>query len=389
MRRQRRSSAAEEEQAPTSVMLRDGTRVRLFKDGEAMKAAYEAIKLARKRICLETYTFSSDETGMAFADLLSFQARRGRRVHVLYDAVGSIFSHHSMFEKMKHCGVRLQAFHPWRGQFFSEFRKLLKRDHRKILLIDDDIAGLGGLNVGGEYAGSWVVPSSQHDRSWRDTAVGIKGPQAVVLQKVFARMWRYARRGGEMTSAAINYNLTSGEFGVIASAPHHQSRVGDFFKKLLDEARYSIFITMAYFAPTEDIIESLCAAARRGVDVRLMLPGRCDVRLLRIAARSFYHRLLEAGVYIYERQGVVLHAKTLCIDGEMVVIGSTNLDYRSMEHNFECSAIIRSVEFGEQMDLMFRHDIENSRRIRLSRWRYRSTYDCALQWLVNRCRKAL
>src|SRR6185503_17402103 len=126
-----------------------------------------------------------------------------------------------------------------------------------------------------------------------------------------------------------------------------------FLNKLFREARKSISLTMAYFAPHDDLIDELCAAARRGVRVRLMLPGRGDVKLLLIAARSFYETLLAAGVQIYEREGVILHAKTMVIDGEISMIGSTNLDYRSIEYNLELSALIRSRAFARQMEDLF------------------------------------
>src|SRR4051812_48680852 len=163
---------------PEPVALGDGTVVQLYKDGEALHAAYEAIKAARKRICLEMYIFASDGTGRAFADLLCEKARQGVRVYVIYDSFGSIATDAAMFQKMRHAGVRLQEFHPfwpWEGKFSW---RPLNRDHRKLLVIDDDLAGLGGLNLAGEYAGSWVVKNSdiQPCDFWRDNAIGIKGP---------------------------------------------------------------------------------------------------------------------------------------------------------------------------------------------------------------------
>jgi len=146
---------------------------------------------------------------------------------------------------------------------------------------------------------------------------------------------------------------------------------------------------MAYFAPHDDLIDELCAAAKRGVRVRLMLPGRCDVRPLLIAARSFYETLMAAGVQVYEREAVILHAKTMVIDGVISMIGSTNLDYRSIEYNLELSALIRSREFGRQMEDLFDNDVRYARRMTLKKWRHRPTLDRLVQWGVSRARNWL
>jgi cardiolipin synthase len=146
---------------------------------------------------------------------------------------------------------------------------------------------------------------------------------------------------------------------------------------------------MAYFAPDDEMINALCRAAKRGVRVQLMLPGKCDVRLLIVAARSFYETLMAAGVEVYERQSVVLHAKTMVIDDCVSVIGSTNLDYRSVEYNCELSAVVRNAEFGRQLTELFAHDVKFARRIRLSEWRKRPVLDRVTQWAVNRARYLL
>ena len=148
-------------------------------------------------------------------------------------------------------------------------------------------------------------------------------------------------------------------------------------------------MTMAYFAPHDDLIEELCEAARRGVRVRLMLPGRCDVKALLTAARSFYETLLAAGVEVYERQGVILHAKTMVIDGTVSMIGSTNLDYRSVEYNLELSALIRSREFGGQMETLFENDVRYAKRMTKGAWKRRPTWDRVVQWVVSRTRYLL
>jgi cardiolipin synthase len=385
---------------PDPITLHDGTRVQLYKDGEALHAAYEAIKHARHRICLEVYIFADDPTGRAFAELLAAKAQEGVQVYVIYDSFGSIASDRKMFRRMRHAGVRAEEFHPirpWEGRFSW---RPYNRDHRKLLLVDYDIAGLGGLNVGAEYAGSWVVPSARTETcdAWRDTSIGLIGPSAKYFLRAFANTWRYIQHGGRIRTAEYLRGIDIGQhasdslppdLSILASVPTMDSPLRPLLHHLFDEAKKSIELTMAYFAPDDDLIERLCSAARRGVKVRLMLPARCDVAALLIAARSFYATLLEAGVEVYERQGCVLHAKTMVIDGRLSVVGSTNLDYRSIEYNCELSAVIRNEQFGRLMRELFANDIRFSKQIALNEWRRRPWWDRTVQWAVSRARYLL
>jgi len=375
---------------PPAVELADGTRLQLYKDGEALRAAYDAIKNARRLICLEVYIFSSDETGRAFADLLCEKARQGVAVYVIYDDFGSIGADPQMFKRMRQSGVHLALFHPlrpWKCQFSW---RPINRDHRKLVVIDDQIAGLGGLNIGNEYAGSWIVPTpAKPCELWRDNAVGIVGPGASVFRRSFAQTWRYTQRGGRIRRTEFIHNLLEGDLGVMAVAPTLNSKLRPFLYRLLRDARRSILLTMAYFAPDDPLLEGLCKAARRGVRVRLVLPGRCDVPVVRLCARAYYEMLLEAGIEIYERQGVILHTKAMVVDESTSILGSTNLDYRSIEYNCELSAIIRNETFGRQMCELFQNDIGFSRQIKIKEWRGRPHWDRFVHWAVSRARYLL
>jgi cardiolipin synthase A/B len=424
---------------PDPVVLADGTRVQLYKDGEALHVAYDAIAQAKFLICLEVYIFANDETGRAFTDLLCRKARQGVRVYVLYDDLGSLGAG-ELFKRLAAAGVRLASFHPvfpWELKFSW---RPWNRDHRKLLVIDNEVAGMGGLNVGGNYAGSWVVrnvrnlsgrvagervgramgsaaarvaggskarPAMPSARSvgdtngdgvaenpacdfWRDTSVGVRGPAARQFQQAFARSWTYVSRGGRIKRAefihALDANNADNELGILASVPTINSPLRPLLHELIRGSKQSLMTTMAYFVPDDDLVEELCRAARRGVRVRLMLPGRSDVRLVQLAARSFYERLMTAGVEIYERQMVVLHAKTMVVDGRTSVVGSVNLDYRSIEYNMELSTIVRSEEFGRQMIDLFENDVRYAKRISLNEWRKRPWRDRLVQWGVSRAR---
>jgi cardiolipin synthase len=417
---------------PPPVMLDDGNVVRLFKDGQAMRAAFEAIRAAKRLICLEVYIFHSDDVGRAFAELLCAKARQGLRVYVLYDSFGSIDTGQSMFDAMRSAGVRLEQFHPILPWNCTYSWRPVNRDHRKLLIIDHHLAGLGGLNIGLEYGSGLLNRTKQKFEIWRDNAISISGPAARDLFHCFAQTWRYVTRGGKFSRAEFIYNLDVGrrqrhprmrrrkrrrkvagrgvlvysgadgpedpsvlpaqpvgpdqDFGILASVPTLSSPLLPFLQKLIRDARGSVHMTIAYFAPSDPFIAELCKAARRGVRVRLMLPGRSDVKLLRIAARSFYETLLDAGVEIYERQGAVLHAKTLVIDQRLSVVGSTNLDYRSIEYNCEISLVVRSAELGRQMVELFDHDVQFAEQMALQAWRHRPAWDRAVQWAVSRAR---
>ena len=176
---------------------------------------------------------------------------------------------------------------------------------------------------------------------------------------------------------------------MLASVPTPRSPLREFLCDLMGCAKRNISITMAYFAPDDEFIEELVKAAKRGVRVRLVLPGRSDVHLLTLAARSFYETLLSAGVEVYERQAVVLHSKCMVVDGHTSVIGSTNIDYRSIEYNLESSVIIRNDTFGAQMNNLFENDVRYSKKMNLAEWRRRPTWDRVVQWSVSRARYLL
>lgn len=395
------------------VTLGDGSTIQLYKDGEGLRAALDAIRGAKKRICLEIYIFKNDATGKVFADALIERARAGVAVYVLYDSLGSA-SARSLFREMRAAGVKLAEFHPlrpWRCRFSW---RPWNRDHRKLLIIDDQVGGLGGLNIGDEYAGEWVAGRAANlDHLMRDQAIGVVGPAARPLMRSFATTWHYVKNGGRVARALYLHNLAigplekgrrvgkqrtyrapkekvlQGDFAVLASVPTLASPLRPMLNGIFRHAQKSITIVMAYFAPDDELIVNLCDAARRGVRVRLILPAVSDLHVMVIAARSFYSTLLDAGVEVYERRHAVLHAKGMAVDHRYTMIGSANLDYRSIESNLELSSIIDSPEFARQVDRLMDHDIRFSRKISAKEWRRRPWFDRFVQWVVSRIRYVL
>lgn len=374
------------------VSLSDGTTVRLLKDGEALRAWYDALKAARQSIFIETYIFADDQTGQAFRDVLITKAREGVHVYLLYDSFGSYKTSRQFFDQMVHAGVHVREFHPmapWRCNFSW---RPFNRNHRKLTIIDGQVAGLGGLNIANEYGGSWITGRTLDlDNLWRDCGIGMEGPAVEALASSFTRTWSYVSRGGRFNRALLEHNLDGreGPIGVLSAVPSLASQMSHMLGNLLRQAKRSICLTSAYFAPSDDLVEALCRAAMRNVKVRLMLPAKTDSLTMVTAARSFYAQLLAAGVEVHERQHAKLHAKTLVIDEEISVLGSTNFDYRSIDYNCELAVVIRSRPFAAQMRRLFEHDIGHATCIDPKIWRHRPRRDRLIQWMVNRSRYLL
>jgi cardiolipin synthase A/B len=404
---------------PPPVVLSNGTRIQLYKDGQALFAAFEAIKSARTRVCVEVYILRNDTTGRAFVDLLCTKAAEGLAVYLIVDSFGSSESR-VHYDRLRRAGVKLQEFHPIRPWESNFGWRPWSRDHRKLLFVDDDIAGVGGLNIGDEYAGPWVaINTKPTSELLRDTGMGIVGPSARPLLEAFIAVWSYCRTGGRIQKNQTVYNLRYarpakgnrlgkqklaslevpstlladegmlGSIGVLASAPTLSSPLRPFLYSLLTQAQARIRLVMAYFAPDDELVKHLCDAAQRGVDVRLIFAAQSDQPIMTLAARGFYQTFLDHGVHVYERQKAILHAKTLTIDGVYSLIGSTNLDYRSIEFNLELACLVRSGQFAQQVDQLMDHDMAFSLKIDPEGWRRRPTRDRFVQWLVTRARYIL
>ncbi len=399
--------------SPAPVTLADGSTVQLIKDGEALKHAYDAIASAQSRICFEFYIWDDDATGKAFADLLLKKAREGVNVYVIYDSFGVWGGNdRQMFHRLRAVGARVAEFHPIRPWECDFGWRPYARNHRKLVVVDDRFAGVGGLNIADPYAGAWVAPNELKPAElWRDTGISVTGPASRMFLASFIRTWNYTRGGGRITRAfyASGFNIPESPKGfrigkakntdvpetpmmkrdslaVLATVPTLASPLRPLLHDLFAGAEKSIRMTMAYFAPDDQLVGELCDAARRGVKVQLMLGAKSDLPIMVTAARAFYERLLDSGVDIYERQYVVLHAKTVTVDGKFSVIGSTNLDYRSIELNCEIGAIVRSEQFANDVQRLFDHDIEYSKQIDPETWKARRFRDKLIQWIVSRIR---
>ena len=360
---------------PDAAPLIRGNATRLLVDGpETHRAMFEAIATARRHVHLETYILEGDETGLRFAELLLERRRAGVHVSVLYDAIGAIGTPAAYFDRLRDGGVALCEFNPITPRPGRPVA-LNHRDHRKILVVDGRVAYTGGVNISDVYSSGSASARRRSERGtgWRDTHIEIRGPAVAALQDLFVGTW--GRQGcPDRPDAAVDPAPALSAQGdrvlrVLASAPADaRNAIRDELLVAMDAAERSIHVTMAYFVPDPLTIEILEAAARRGVEVTLVLPGFSDFWAVLAAGRSHYAGLLEAGVTIRERRDALLHAKTVVIDGVWSTVGSANMDWRSFLHNDEVNVVVIGEGFGGEMERMFAADVERSVLLDAATW---------------------
>lgn len=368
------------EAAVSASPLVTGNKARLLINGPAtFKAIFKAIAHAKHTINIETYIINDDSMGQRLADLLIRKRAEGVRVNLMYDAFGSRDTPAEYFDRLRDAGVCVVAFNPIDPLNGGSLETLNNRDHRKLVIVDGRIAFTGGINVSSVYSSSPARRLREHGdvRAWRDTDIEIRGPVVAEFQKFFLRHW--SSQGGPPLQAKEYlpplHAMGSQVVRALASwADAPQPQIYATLLSAINSAQKSIHITDAYFVPNDSFVDALTAAARRGVQVELILPAHSDVAIVQAAGRSYYSRLLKAGVKIYERQGAVLHAKTIVIDGVWSTVGSTNLDWRSFLHNDEVDAVVLGHAFGKQMEVQFQRDLRHSTRITLWQWRRRSLW---------------
>lgn len=372
-----------------------GNQLKLLQDGPATyEAMFAAMRGARDHIHLQTYIFADDMVGRRFADVLLEKQKAGVQVNLIYDSVGSLDTPRSFFQRLQDAGVGVVEFNPINPLEVKKDEWLLNnRDHRKLLVVDGRTAFLGGININESYSSgsSAVLPgkSDPHDpreAGWRDTHLQIDGPVVAEFQKLFLDTW--ARQKGPPMAKGNHFPSLKPQGDHIVRAIGSTSEDEDslIYSTLLsaiDHAERRVYLTNAYFVPDPQLMRSLTSAARRGVDVRLILPSQTDSWAVFHAGRSHYSTLLRAGVKVYERRGTVLHSKTATVDGVWSTIGSTNLDWRSFLHNDELNAVVLGHGFSKQMEAMFLRDLSQSDPVDLKRWQRRSPVLRLKEWAAR------
>lgn len=377
----------------------------LLIDGpKTFAAMFEAIEGARHTVLLQSYILEDSSIADRLVELLLRKQAQGVKIALLYDAVGSLGTSEP-FERLHAAGIPTCAFNPVNPLTRPGYWDITHRDHRKILSVDRQLGFTGGINISEVYSsGSFGKSKGKprgndaQDGGWRDTQIRLAGPAAVRLDDLVRGSWVKQGCKGELpelppssakpaaarppAAAASAPSAPEQMVRIVASSPDDDaSRIYSMLLAAIDASQRSVYLTMAYFAPGDEMVAALSDAARRGVDVQLILPSRSDFSPVLHAGRSYYERLLSAGVRIHELQDAVLHAKTAVIDGVVSTVGSSNLDWRSFTSNDEVNAVVFGEDFGAAMTRMFQQDRANSQAITAEAWADRS--------LLQRTKEAL
>ncbi len=345
-------------QTYASAFLTQNNKIDLYTHGkENFTNMFREISEAKEMIHVEYFIIKPDEMGLALIDALVAKAREGVRVKLLMDAMGSRGIRNRHLKALKEAGGETAFF--LSGRFFRIGFNFNYRNHRKLVVIDQKIAYLGGLNVAKEYVGI-----SKKFKGWRDTNIRIVGDAVYDVNQRFIMDWNYATKQNETVDFA-DYECKDlkGDAAVqiVSCGPENpESEIKIAYMKMMDGARHRIYIQTPYFVPDSSIYESVKAAALSGIDVRIMIPSMPDHPFVYWVTYQNVGELLNYGVKVYIYNKGFLHSKTLTVDSEVSSVGSANFDIRSFDLNFETNAIIYDREFAKEMENAFEEDMTNS-----------------------------
>jgi cardiolipin synthase len=348
---------------PTDVEIGEGVVTSYTFGQDLYEDMLEAIAGARHQVLLETYIWKGDEVGERFKQALYDAAARGVDVYAIYDGFANLV----VSPRFKHFRppVRVLRYPVYSaGLRFFDLRRY-GRDHRKILVVDDAVAFVGGYNIGSAYA-----------TEWRDTHVRVTGPAVWDLKRAFADFWNLHRRqhhGGPLQ---------------VRTTPHWDPRIRvhrnvprlwmfpirAMYLEVINRATRNIYLTQAYFIPDTDFVAALVNAARRGVDVKILVPEKSNHVVADWLSRGFYGELLEAGAEIWRFQGAMVHAKTATIDGEWSTVGTANIDRLSMTGNYEINVEFVDPAMAEEMERIFATDLRNAAQLTPEVWEGRGAH---------------
>ncbi|HYC36925.1 MAG TPA: phospholipase D-like domain-containing protein [Usitatibacter sp.] len=348
--------------------LVDGNRATTLLNGDQIfPEMLAAIRGATRTITFETYIYWSGRVGREFADALSERARAGVKVHILIDWLGSQKIEEALLEQMRSAGCEIHMYHALR---WYNLDRINNRTHRKILIADGKVGFTGGVGIADEWSGN-----AQDRDHWRDTHYRVEGPVVAQMQAAFLDNWMKVSGATLQGEAYFPPLESAGEMlaQVFRSSPQGGAEsMALMYLMSVAAATHSIDLSMAYFVPDEIALEALVAALRRGVRVRIIMPGEItDAKPVRRASRALWGPILEAGAELYEYQPTMYHCKVLVVDGLWVSVGSTNFDARSFRLNDEANLNVYDAGFARRQVEDFERDLARSRRITLEEWRSR------------------
>ena len=360
-----------------------------FTGKDSLDAMYAAIEQARSHIHLQSYIFENDRIGNEFANLLMQKARQGVEVRVIYDGVGSISLKKDFVEKMKASGIEMLCFS--KVTLLLPTSKLNYRNHRKILVVDGKVGFLGGVNIADRY----YYGNGQGD--WHDTHMKVTGESVVALQTSFFldryfilnRKMRKRRKYFPQFDISSRQEIQPGKriaTQTVASGPDSSwASIMQCYFSAITSAHKHIYIVSPYFTPNESILNAIKIAALGNIDVRIMLPEKSDTRIAHYSTMSYITELLDAGVRIYLFKKGFNHSKVVCIDGEVSIVGSANMDMRSFEHNFEILSVIYNKECTRTIEDRFMEDAGACVELSKSKWAKRGKVQKVAESVARLC----
>ena len=368
----------------TGTELLEGNQVELVLDGGVFPRLWADLRNAKRSIIVQMYYALSGQVTQTLAEILTERARAGVRVYVLYDAFGAKALGGKYARRLREAGARVVPFRPLR---FSNLWVIQNRAHIRSIVIDEDIGWTGGFGFDDKWLGE-----SRPGTGWRDTSVRIRGP--AVLQLAEASVAGWAEATGDLFSGRMPRPRCDDGVATAAllhTAPTLGSTAAERYMAIsIAGARKTLFITNAYFAPDKNFVALLVDAARRGVDVQLLVGGpKTDVRVARLAAHGRYDPLLAAGVHIFEYASTTLHAKTFVADSVWSSIGTMNFDNRSLALNDEATLMVLDARFGRQMEDMFKADLAMAVPVDPAAFARRSRFEHVKEWGANQITRLL
>jgi cardiolipin synthase len=351
----------------TGAWLATGNRVEVMLNGDGtFPRLWQDLRSAQRSITLQLYYGAPGRMADTVSEILRQRAKAGVRVLLLYDAFGAADIPSGHRDSLRASGIVVEPFRPIR---LSTLHLAQHRSHVRGIVIDGRVGWTGGFGIDDKWLGDGL-----RGGSWRETNVRFEGPAVRQLQAAFAAAWVEATGVMFTGRATIEAQPDAATAGLLYTTPTLGSTAAErFFALSIAAARRTLYLTNAYFAPDRNFVDLLAAAARRGVDVRILTAGpRTDVNVVRLAGRAWYETLLGAGVRVYEWQPTTLHAKTFVVDGEWSTVGSMNFDNRSMALNDESTLMVLDRAIGDEMNRIFLDDLRHSQEITLEAFRARS-----------------
>ncbi|AQX55622.1 cardiolipin synthase [Priestia flexa] len=354
-------SFAEYSERVSFTKVNNGTKARVLKNGqETFSEITASLKNAKHFIHMEYYMIHSDKLGKEIMNLLIEKAKEGVEVRFTFDTVGSISLSGSDVKELRDSGVKVYAFSPIKSGFFNQ--KFNFRNHRKIIVIDGEVGFVGGLNIGMEYLGE-----NKEIGFWRDTHLKLVGESVQTLHAVFLFDWEYV--SGENLIIEERYTKTVSTSGdgftqIIATGPDTHENMSEYYYAMIACATKSIWISTPYLVPNETIRTALRVAAKKGIDVRIMVPEINDGFLTQYATRSYFGELIRSGIEIYSYQKGFMHQKIVIIDDDFASVGTANMDMRSFHLNFEVNAFLMNSKAIQDLIKHFEEDMEDSELIK-------------------------